>query len=81
MTLLEAIVTVRGVRRTAHAAFVEFEYALADGELAVELIMPIAALREFRAARDAQLRFTSADAERAYNELAAGCDARSAAPP
>jgi hypothetical protein len=81
MTLFEAVVTVRGVRRTAHAAFVEFEYALADGELAVELIMPIAAVREFQTARDAQLRFASRDAERAYDELAAGSDSGVAARP
>jgi hypothetical protein len=63
-----AVITVRGVRR---AAFVEFEYSLADGELAVELIMPLHALREFRSARRAQLRFATPDAERAYNDLAA----------
>jgi hypothetical protein len=51
--LRAAVITVRGVRR---AAFVEFEYSLADGELAVELIMPLHALREFRSARRAQFR-------------------------
>jgi hypothetical protein len=60
------VVTVRGVRR---AAFVEFEYSLAHGELAVELIMPIDALREFCAARRAELRFATPDAERAYTLL------------
>jgi len=62
-----AVITVRGVRR---AVFVEFEYSLADGELAVELIMPLHALREFCSARRAQLRFATPDAERAYNDLA-----------
>jgi hypothetical protein len=62
------VVTVRGVRR---AAFVEFEFSLAEGELAVELIMPVHALREFLAARRAELRFATPDAARAYKELAA----------
>ena len=66
MTFDAAVITVRGVRR---GVFVEFEYSLADGELAVELIMPLHALREFQAARSAKLRFVSPDAERAYHGL------------
>ncbi|MGD0472394.1 MAG: phenol hydroxylase subunit [Candidatus Velthaea sp.] len=66
ITLGSAVVTVRGVRR---AVFVEFEYSLADGALAVELIMPLHALREFQGARNAELRFATPDAERAYTDL------------
>ena len=61
-----AVITVRGVRR---GVFVEFEYSLANGELAVELIMPLPALREFCSACRAELRFATSDAERAYNAL------------
>jgi hypothetical protein len=66
ITLGLPVVTVRGVRR---AAFVEFEYSLADGALAVELIMPLHALREFQAARHAELRFATPAAERAFTDL------------
>jgi hypothetical protein len=61
-----AVITVRGIRR---AVFVEFEYSLANGELAVELIMPVQALREFCAACHAELRFDTPEAERAYRDL------------
>ena len=51
----QAYIRVLGVRQKR---FVEFEYSLGEGDLAVELIMPFAAFDEFAKARKAVLLAT-----------------------
>jgi phenol hydroxylase P0 protein len=53
----QAYVRVLGVRL---GQYVEFEYSLGDGDLAVELILPFAAFEEFARSRKA-IRLAAAD--------------------
>ncbi len=47
---MERRVCVKSIR---NGKFVEFEFSILDADLAIELIMPIAAFREFCAAQNA----------------------------
>jgi len=64
---MQARVRILGTRL---GRFVEFEYALGDGDLAVELILPTKAFEEFCKARSAVVTTPDTETAEAVEQLA-----------